>query len=609
MSNVFNWCFIGCGKLAGIVAEQLLASGRHRIVSAYARNFGRCSAFTDQYGGLPCHSAREALASPEVDGVYIVTPHSSHYEYARLALEMGKPVLCEKAFTVSARHTAELIRLAREKELYLAEAMWTWFSPVANQVKRWLDDGTLGDVQHVRLNFRGNGQHYAPRVTEAAAAGGALLDIGVYTLTYLYRLFGKPEAVTCKGVVAEGIDWENDILLRFPGGAEYRTTTSICDPVTDQTLYITGSKAAVEVPGFFFTDHAILRYPDGREERFDGDGSYLNEFDIAAEEIRAGLKESRFVPLKATMDVMEIMDECRAQMQLVYPFEQLPESPDPSRFSLMTFPLDKELAAGWTPLDVLQLARDGGMAHVDLMDPDPALLDGYCAASAATGVKVNCFIHRMSFFGGEEILLRELDESMAVARRLGAAYFMIIPYQLGADEETARAKGRPWVLEKMIAGFTLAVKKGLEQGLRVCFETTPQDDLCLSATAECRFVLDRVPGLGLVLDTANMLPHGDAPLEAWELLKDRTIYVHLKDVALYETNPMQGYQEVTPDGRYMGCVPYGEGVIPVRELYRRMLEDGYSGLIALEYARPCAHTSSAAEHKAQLARFFSHLRR
>ena len=608
MSKVFNWCFIGCGKLAGVVAEQILSSGRHNIVSVYARNFDRCSAFAAQHGAMPCRTAAEAIAAEGVDGVYIVTPHSSHYQYAKLALELGKPVLCEKALTVSARHAHELIRLAREKELYFAEAMWTWFSPVANQVKAWLDSGALGKLEKVRLNFRGEGRYYAPRVTEAAAAGGALLDIGVYTITYLYRLFGKPVSVKCRGRVEEGIDWDNEIVLRFPSGEEYVTTTSICDPVTDQTLLLQGSEASVEAPGFFYTDRAVLRRRDGSEEIFKADGSYLNEFDLVAEEIRAGLKESRYVPHQATLDVMDILDECRAQLQLVYPFEQLPETPDASRFSLMTFPLDSDLRSGsLTVQDTLQLAKEAGMAQVDLMDPAPELLPDYCAAAAHTGVKVNCFIHRMSFFCGPEEILRELETGMQTARTLGARFFMIIPYLLGTDEETARQQGRAWVREKLIAGFALAVAQGKQHGLSVCFETTPQDDLCLSATADCRYVLDHVPGLGLVLDTANMLPHGDDPLEAYELLKDKIVYVHLKDVAVYEENPMQGYQEVTPEGKYLGCVPYGAGVIPVREIYRRMLEDGYAGLFALEYARPCPESCTMDAHLQQIGKFFAHL--
>lgn len=322
MDKVFNWCFIGCGKLAGIVAQQLNASGRHRIVSAYTRRPEQCAAFTAAYGGTPCATAAEAIASPGVDGVYVVTPHASHFEYTKLALEMGKPVLNEKAFTVTAHETRQLIDLAKEKDLYLAEAMWIWFAPVANKIKSWLDAGAFGQITNVVLSARGDGRNYAPRVTDPAAAGGALLDMGVYAITYLYRLFGKPTSVTCKGVVADGIDREEDITLTFPAGQTYVTSVSVCDPQGKNSLLIEGAKAKIHINGFNYTNTVDLIHTDGTVEHFEGDGSYLNEFDLVVSEIRQGLKQSRWQPLQITLDVMEIMDECRRQMALVYPFEK-----------------------------------------------------------------------------------------------------------------------------------------------------------------------------------------------------------------------------------------------------------------------------------------------
>ena len=128
----FGWCFIGCGRLAHKVAQQITASGRHVVVSVWSRNSDACASFAAQYGARACASAREAMTAPGVDGVYVVTPHTSHFEYIRLALELGKPALGEKPFTVSAAETEALIRLAEEKGVYMAEAMWTWFAPVAH---------------------------------------------------------------------------------------------------------------------------------------------------------------------------------------------------------------------------------------------------------------------------------------------------------------------------------------------------------------------------------------------------------------------------------------------------------------------------------------------
>lgn len=147
MNNTFGWCFIGCGTLAKQVAKQITESGRHKIVSVYSRNIEKSGKFAGQYGASACNSAEDAIAMEGVEGVYVVTPHNSHYMYTKLALKLGKPVLCEKPFTVSAAQTRELITLAREKRLYLAEAMWTWFAPVANQVKIWLDNGEFGQIQ------------------------------------------------------------------------------------------------------------------------------------------------------------------------------------------------------------------------------------------------------------------------------------------------------------------------------------------------------------------------------------------------------------------------------------------------------------------------------
>ena len=121
--RVFNWCFIGAGTLANIVAKEILPSGRHRIAAVYTHHPQRCREFAGKYGAAAYDSAEAAISAPDVDGVYIVTPHTSHYEYTKLALSMGKPVLCEKPITVTAPEAAELFALAAEKGVYLAEAM------------------------------------------------------------------------------------------------------------------------------------------------------------------------------------------------------------------------------------------------------------------------------------------------------------------------------------------------------------------------------------------------------------------------------------------------------------------------------------------------------
>ena len=322
MSDIFRWCFIGTGTLANVVARTILPSGRHEIASVFTRRIEKAREFTEKYGGTPCDDAEAAIRDPRVDAVYVVTPHNSHHEYVKLALELGKPVLCEKPCTVDAAQTRELIELARARKIYLAEAMWTWFSPVARQVKRWVDAGEYGEIRRIVANYHMNSKNYAPRVSDPSKAGGALLDVGIYPITYLYRLFGRPVAVKCAGKLAGGVDlWEN-VELTFGNGKTFTASASIDDYKGLERFLIAGDKGRTSIWFFHSANKARLVRRHGPGERVKGDGGYLNEFDCVAKEIREGLTESRCVPLDCTLAVMEIMDECRRQMGLVYPFEK-----------------------------------------------------------------------------------------------------------------------------------------------------------------------------------------------------------------------------------------------------------------------------------------------
>lgn len=319
MSEAFGWCFIGCGKLANKVAAQIVKSGRHKIISVFSRRIEKSAAFTNKFGGTPYDDVRKAICSEGVDGVYIVTPHNSHFEYAKLALNCGKPVLCEKPFTVNTAQAKELISLAKDKNLYITEAMWTWFSPVANKVKEWLDGDELGTVQSVFINW--HMPLNTPRVKNPITAGGALLDIGIYAVAYIYRLFGKPQTVTCTGKVLKGIDLCENIKFSYPSGLECTASISIKDFKGFEKLILKGGTAKISIPNFHCANKVKLVRNGGKAEKFSGNGNYLNEFDLVASEISSGLKESKFVGHTHVTDVMEILDECRRQLNLVYPFE------------------------------------------------------------------------------------------------------------------------------------------------------------------------------------------------------------------------------------------------------------------------------------------------
>ena len=319
--NKFKWCFIGSGSLAKTVAFQLNRSGRHEIVSCYTRNYEKGLEFARKYGGKAYKTPEEAITADGVDGVYIVTPHNAHFRYAKQALELGKPVFCEKSFTVTAEETDELISLAKEKDLYLCEAMWTWFSASANQTKKWIDENKLGKIHSADFTYHVNIINGAERVRDPKRAGGALLDITIYPITYAYRLWGIPQKIETKGNVQNGIDISEEIVFTYPD-FKVNISASIADFKGFEKMSIKGENGEIKATLYHAMNGVTFKKSLFKKEKFKGKGpkmiSYVEEFDSVANDIRNGLKESPMVPLKATSDVMHLLDEIRAQMGLDY---------------------------------------------------------------------------------------------------------------------------------------------------------------------------------------------------------------------------------------------------------------------------------------------------
>lgn len=320
----FRWCFIGTGSLAKQVAAQLNKSGRHEIVACYTRKFENAVDFSKKYGGKAYNTAEDAITADGVEGVYIVTPHNAHYRYAKTALEKGIPVFCEKPFTVTAEETDSLIAIAKEKNTYLCEAMWTWFSPAANCTKKWIDEQVIGKITKAHFSYHIKTSGYGGRHTDPARAGGALLDITIYPITYAYRLWGMPEKIESKAVIRNGIDLCDDITFTYSDGLNVSITASIDDYKGLEYMTVRGDKGVIKAPFFHAMNKVSYRNSIFDRKTFRGKGpmlnSYLDEFDSVADDIRSGRKESKKVPLQSTSDVMHILDEIRAQIGLSYDF-------------------------------------------------------------------------------------------------------------------------------------------------------------------------------------------------------------------------------------------------------------------------------------------------
>lgn len=276
---------------------------------------------------------------------------------------------------------------------------------------------------------------------------------------------------------------------------------------------------------------------------------------------------------------------------------------DTAVLSLMTFPMASDiLQRKMTPKDTLALAGQAGIPCVDLMSIPNFRLAQYKNAMQSTGVRVFCYIMQTSFFLPRRVWQYAVRSGLKTAASLGAKYLMIVPYQF-IDRAKAERMGRREVVQKMIEGFHYAVKQAAGTTVNVCFETTPHDVSGLCATDECLAVLQAVPNLHFVFDTANMLPHGEEPLAAYERLKPYISYVHLKDVALEPASSHSGYAEITADGQRMRAVPWGQGVIPLQELYTKMRGNEHIERFAVEYAHPAGGACGFADHQKQLAAF------
>ncbi len=314
----FRWAYIGSGNIAKSTARSI-TKGKHRITAVYSRNREKAAAFAKSQGASVFESFDELIENDCYDAVYIATPHTSHLEYSVKAMKVGKPVLCEKPVGVSVKEVDGIIQASRDNNVYFCEAMWTWFSDVALTVKKWIAEKRLGEIKSVHIDYAFPGLMMSKnsRVLMPETAGGALLDVGIYPITYCYNLFGYPKDIKCEGTIKNGIDVEETVTLIYDG---FECVLEMSLAKLKEGCKIKGTKGEINIPMFHMARLATLK-ADGKKESFKGKTDYLTEFTRVAEEIKSGKTESDYIPFEATRNCMKIMDECRKQMNLVYPFE------------------------------------------------------------------------------------------------------------------------------------------------------------------------------------------------------------------------------------------------------------------------------------------------
>lgn len=323
-----RWGILGCGAIAQTFADSVNHGTRSTIWAVGSRERHRAEHFA-----TTCGAARsfgfyaELVEDDHVDAVYVATPHSRHHADALLALAAGKPVLVEKAFTRNAQEAREVVAFARGHRLFAMEAMWTRFLPHIDVVRQVLESGLLGDIRtviadHGQLLFP-NGP---PRLAQLELAGGALLDLGVYPVSFAHLVMGEFTTVAgCGDLTADGVDCQESITIRGRHGELGLLSTTMLAQ-TPTTASISGTRARLELGNWFFAPTTVrLIASSGRVvDEYTPARPPHRLLDEAAEVARcleAGLLESGLMPLDETVAILEALDEIRGQLGVRFPRE------------------------------------------------------------------------------------------------------------------------------------------------------------------------------------------------------------------------------------------------------------------------------------------------
>jgi dihydrodiol dehydrogenase / D-xylose 1-dehydrogenase (NADP) len=325
--RIIKWGILGTGGIASAFARDLNFARNTEKTAVGSRTKESAEKFAEEHGVSRAYGSYEELVhDPAVDAIYVATPHPFHKENVLACLRAGKAVLCEKPFTINSGELEEIIQFARDQKLFLMEAMWTKFLPPIVKAREWIDSGKIGEVLLVKAEF-GFRASWDPdgRLFNPALGGGALLDVGIYPVTFASMIFGtNPEKILSTAHIGEtGVDEQFSIIMSYPSGKTAALNGSFRVGLTDEA-YIHGTEGSIRIPAFFRARSATL-YKEGVEaETFHDDrksAGYAFEIEEVGRCLNQGLLESPVVPLDESLKIMKLMDEIRGQWGLKYPFE------------------------------------------------------------------------------------------------------------------------------------------------------------------------------------------------------------------------------------------------------------------------------------------------
>ena len=327
MAEKIRWGILSTGRIAHALADAIQASDNGEVVAVGSRSQESADEFARKYNIPTAHPTYEALCQdPEVDVIYVATPHSHHYDNVLLALSNNKHVLNEKAVTINAAQAEECIDLAREKGLFLMEAMWARYNPHMVQARQWVDEGLIGDIQQVFADlsvffpFDAASRMYNPEL-----GGGALLDLGIYPISFAHYWLGTPDDVWSVAFLGEtGVDEHVSAMFAYESGKTAQLTFSVRVAGTKEAV-IVGDKGIIRFAGPLYNSPKISLQLKDMPERVSEFPQNVNAYKFEVEEVhrclQAGLLESPIMKLDDTLAIMRVMDAMREEWGVEYPME------------------------------------------------------------------------------------------------------------------------------------------------------------------------------------------------------------------------------------------------------------------------------------------------
>jgi predicted dehydrogenase len=317
--STLKWGILGTGSIANTFATDLRLTDSGVVTAVGSRSQESADEFADAFDITNRHASYEALVvDPDVDVIYVATPHPMHRDNAILALQAGKHVLVEKPFTMNAVEAREIVQVARQNGLFAMEAMWTRFLPHIRVVRDWLDQGVLGEIVTVTAD---HGQWFVEdpqfRLFAPELGGGALLDLGIYPVSFASMVLGTPNrVVSISDPAFTGVDAQTSMVFGYAGGAQALLTCTL-RAKSPTSASIVGTDARIEIDGDFYAPtrvSLVLRSGDSTSIGFAHDGRGLrHQADEVARRLAVGDLESPLMPLDETISIMETMDRVQAQ--------------------------------------------------------------------------------------------------------------------------------------------------------------------------------------------------------------------------------------------------------------------------------------------------------